>query len=114
VTRTWKIVVYHQPAFSSGNATLRNDQMRTVAEFLEDHGVDLVFNGHEYNYQRTLPLRALPAVKQSPNPSGPAVAVDTAFDGVNHTGGNRDFDNALPNPRGSSPSTIDRDDSATG
>jgi hypothetical protein len=125
--QTWKIVVYHQPAFSSGNATLRNDQMRTVAKFLEDHGVNLVFNGHEHNYQRSLPLRAFPAVTQSPNPSGPAaVAVDTAYDGTHNTvpdgviylvegaGGNRDFDNALPTPRGSNPSTIDQDDSATG
>ena len=125
--QTWKVVVYHQPAFSSGNATLRNDQMRTVAKFLEDHGVNLVFNGHEHNYQRTLPLRALPATTQAPNPAGPAaVAVDSVFDGVHNTvpdgviylvegaGGNRDFDNALPNPRGSAPLTIDQDDSATG
>jgi len=125
--QTWKVVVYHQPAFSSGNATLRNDQMRTVAKFLEDHGVNLVFNGHEHNYQRSLPLRTLPGATQAPNPSGPpAVAIDTAFDGVHNTvpdgviylvegaGGNRDFDDALGNPRGNSPATIDQDDSATG
>ena len=125
--QTWKIVVYHQPAFSSGNATLRNDQMRTIAKFLEDHGVNIVFNGHEHNYQRTLPLRTLPAVTQAPNSAGPdAVAIDNAFDGVHNTvpdgviyvvegaGGNRDFDNALPNPRGSNPTTIDQEDSATG
>lgn len=52
----WKIVVYHQPAFSSGDATIVNDQMRAVAKLLEDHGVSIVFNGHEHNYQRTLPL----------------------------------------------------------
>jgi hypothetical protein len=125
--QTWKIAVFHQPAFSSGNATLRNDQMRTIAKLLEDHGVNMVFNGHEHNYQRTLPIRALSAVASLPDPTGPAaVAVDQAFDGVNHTvpdgvlyfveggGGNRDFDNALGNPRGSSPQTIDQDDSATG
>jgi uncharacterized repeat protein (TIGR01451 family) len=124
---TWKIVVYHQPAFSSGNATLRNDQMRNVAKLLEDHGVNLVFNGHEHNYQRTFPLRALPGVPQAPSPGGPeSVAIDPAFDGVQSTvpdgviylvegaGGNRDFDNALPTPRGSSPTTIDQEDSATG
>src|SRR6202022_410229 len=60
----WKIVVFHQPAFSSGNATLSNDQMRTVARFLEDHGVNLVFNGHEHNYQRTFPLHILGDVTQ--------------------------------------------------
>jgi hypothetical protein len=125
--QTWKIVVYHQPSFSSGNATLRNDQMRTIAKFLEDHGVNMVFNGHEHNYQRTLPLRTLPAAVLTPNSPGPAaVATDTNFDGVSKTvpdgvlyfvegaGGNRDFDDALPNPRGSSPNTIDQEDSATG
>lgn len=125
--QTWKIVVYHQPAFSSGNATLRNDQMRTVAKFLEDHGVNLVFNGHEHNYQRTLPLRALPGVAMTPNsPGPPAVAIDKQFNGgtktvpdgvlyfVEGAGGNRDFDDALPNPRGSDPNTIDQEDSATG
>jgi len=126
-SQTWKFVVFHQPAFSSGNATLRNDQMRTIAKLLEDHGVNMVFNGHEHNYQRTLPIRALSMVASSPDPTGTeAVAVDQNFDGVKHTvpdgvlyfvegaGGNRDFDNALPNPRGSSPQTIDQDDSATG
>jgi hypothetical protein len=125
--QTWKFVIYHQPAFSSGNATLRNDQMRNVAKLLEDHDVNLVFNGHEHNYQRTLPLRSLAGVTASPNPSAPpAVAIDTAFDGAGHTvpdgviyfvegaGGNRDFDDALGNPRGSNPATIDQDDSATG
>jgi uncharacterized repeat protein (TIGR01451 family) len=101
--------------------------MRNVAKLLEDHGVSLVFNGHEHNYQRTFPLRALPGVTQAPSPGGPeSVAIDPAFDGVQSTvpdgviylvegaGGNRDFDNALPTPRGSSPTTIDQEDSATG
>src|SRR5579863_7516110 len=57
-TQPWKIVVYHQPAFSSGDATIVNNQMRAVAKLLEDHGVSLVFNGHDHNYQRTLPMRA--------------------------------------------------------
>ena len=101
--------------------------MRTVAKLLEDHGVNLVFNGHEHNYQRTLPLRALAGARQAPNAAGPdAVAIDPGFDGVHNTvpdgviyvvegaGGNRDFDDALPNPRGSNAATIDQDDSATG
>ena len=122
----WKIVVYHQPAFSSGNGTLRNDQMRRVAKLLEDHGVNLVFNGHEHNYQRTRPLRALPPVTASPAaPAPPAVAIDTAFDGaaatvpdgvihlVEGAGGNRDFDNNEQGPRGSGLG-VDQDDAATG
>jgi hypothetical protein len=121
----WKIAVFHQPSFSSGNATVSNDQMRTMAQFLEDHGVNVVFNGHEHNYQRSLPLRGLANLGTSPIPGMPQVDVDTAFDGVTHTvpdgvlyfvegaGGNRDFDDNFVNPRGSGAS-IDQDDSATG
>jgi hypothetical protein len=62
----WKIVVYHQPAFSSGDATIVNNQMRAVAKLLEDHGVNMVFNGHEHNYQRTLPIRATSRTASTP------------------------------------------------
>ncbi|HEX4544290.1 MAG TPA: metallophosphoesterase [Candidatus Acidoferrum sp.] len=125
-SQTWKFVVFHQPAFSSGNATVKNFQMRGVAKFLEDHGVNMVFNGHEHNYQRTFPLRAEAGVASAPIPTGSAaVDVDTSFDGVTQTvpdgvlylvegaGGNRDFDNNLAQPRGSA-FGVDQDDSATG
>ena len=122
----WKFVVFHQPAFSSGNATVRNNQMRAVAKFLEDHGVNMVFNGHEHNYQRTFPVRANANVAAGPTPAGPAaVSIDTSFDGVTQTvpdgvlyvvegaGGNRDFDGDFAPARGSG-TGIDQDDSATG
>jgi hypothetical protein len=122
----WKFVVFHQPAFSSGNATLRNSQMRAIAKFLEDHGVNMVFNGHEHNYQRTYPLRANSNVAGAPVATGnPAVSIDTAFDGVKQTvpdgvlyvvegaGGDRDFDGNMGPARGSGLG-IDQDDSATG
>ena len=124
--QTWKFVVFHQPAFSSGNATVKNNQMRAIAKFREDHGVNMVFNGHEHNYQRTVPLRVNANVAAGPSPSGPpAVSVDTSFDGVSQTvpdgvlylvegaGGNRDFDGDL-NPARGSGLGIDQDDSATG
>ncbi|HMF76869.1 MAG TPA: metallophosphoesterase family protein [Bryobacteraceae bacterium] len=112
----WKIAVFHQPSFSSGDATVLNSQMRAVTQLLEDHGVSIVFNGHEHNYQRSLPIRAT---------AGTAVNIDQVFDGSTHTvpdgvlyivegaGGNRDFDGNLPPPRGSGPG-VDQDDSATG
>ena len=124
--QTWKVVVFHQPAFSSGNATVKNSQMRGVAKFLEDHGVNMVFNGHEHNYQRTLPLRAEATVAAAPNTTGPAaVDIDTSFDGVSQTvpdgvlylvegsGGNREFDGDINQPRGQG-AGVDQDDSATG
>jgi len=123
----WKIVVFHQPSFSSGDATLLNNQMRAVAKILEDHGVNIVFNGHEHNYQRTFPLRATPqtAGPVSTSAGTPAVFVDQTFDGRSQTvpdgvlyivegaGGNRDFDGDLAPPRGSGLG-VDQDDSATG
>jgi hypothetical protein len=124
--QTWKFVVFHQPAFSSGNATLRNNQMRKVAKILEDHGVNMVFNGHEHNYQRTLPLRATSRAGDVPTTNaGPAVEVDTHFDGrdelvpdgvlyvVEGAGGNRDFDGDEGAPRGSGHG-VDQEDSAIG
>ena len=125
--KTWKVVVYHQPAFSSGDATIVNNQMRTVAKLLEDHGVNMVFNGHEHNYQRSLPIRSTDRTGATPSASAgtPAVYVDQQFDGVKNTvpdgvlylvegaGGNRDFDGDLAPPRGSGVG-LDQDDSATG
>jgi hypothetical protein len=124
-SQPWKIVVFHQPAFSSGDATVRNSQMRAAAKFLEDHGVNMVFNGHEHNYQRTYPIRALNAAATPVTAGSPLVSIDTSFDGINQTvpdgvlylvegaGGNRDFDGDLAMPRGQGPG-IDQDDSATG
>jgi len=125
-SQTWKVVVFHQPAFSSGNATVKNSQMRGVAKFLEDHGVNLVFNGHEHNYQRTFPVRAEAGVAAAPSPAGPAlVDIDTSYDGVSQTvpdgvlyivegsGGNREFDGDINQPRGQG-AGVDQDDSATG
>ena len=125
-TQPWKIVVYHQPAFSSGDATIVNNQMRAVAKLLEDHGVNMVFNGHEHNYQRTLPIRATDHTAATPSTGGSqAVYVDQHFDGssndvpdgvlylVEGAGGNRDFDGDSAPPRGSGLG-LDQDDSATG
>jgi hypothetical protein len=124
--KPWKIVVFHHPAFSSSNSTVRNFQMRRVAKLLEDHGVNLVFNGHAHNYQRTHPLRALARVAEAPTTAGePAVAIDTRFDGrrdtvpdgvlylVQGAGGRDSHDSGGESPRGNS-RVVDEDDSATG
>ena len=124
--QTWKVVVFHQPSFSSGNLTLRNFQMRRIAKFLEDHGVNIVFNGHEHNYQRTYPLRALDRVADVPSENAaPAVAIDQNYDGNTNTvpdgvlyivegaGGEGGHDSGLEQTRGAGP-MVDQDDSATG
>ena len=123
----WKIVVFHQAAFTSGDATIVNGQMRAIAKLLEDHGVNVVFAGHEHNYQRSLPIRATERTSGpvSTTAGSPAVYVDSRFDGTQHTvpdgvlylvegaGGNHDFDGDQAPPRGSGVG-LDQDDSATG
>jgi uncharacterized repeat protein (TIGR01451 family) len=125
-SKPWKIAVFHHSPFSSGNGTIRNFQMRSLVKTLENHGVNIVFNGHEHNYQRTAPLVALPQIAKTPSTATePFVIMDTAFDGVNDTvpdgiiyvvdgaGGNRDFDGNIASPRGQG-AQLDQDDSATG
>lgn len=122
----WKIVVFHHPSFSSSNSTVRNFQMRRIAKLLEDHGVNMVFNGHAHNYQRTHPLRALARVADVPDTAGEAaVAIDTSFDGdlntvpdgvlylVEGAGGRDSHDSGGESPRGND-NVVDEDDSATG
>jgi len=88
--------------------------------------VNIVFNGHEHIYQRTLPLRVLPGFADAPNSQLPAVVeIDQQFNGaaqtvpdgvlyvVEGTGGNRDFDGNEANPRGQGPGQ-DQEDVATG
>ena len=55
---TWKIVVFHHPGFHSSKAHAEAKQMRVLADLFETTGVDVVFNGHVHNYQRTFPIQA--------------------------------------------------------
>jgi uncharacterized repeat protein (TIGR01451 family) len=87
----------------------------------------MVFNGHEHNYQRSLPVRATSRTASTPTTLAgtPAVYVDQQFDGntktvpdgvlylVEGAAGNRDFDGDFAPPRGSGVG-LDQDDSATG
>ncbi|MCL2448760.1 MAG: metallophosphoesterase, partial [Polyangiaceae bacterium] len=80
-SQPWKIAVFHHAPFGIG----ASPQMRTVAKVLEDHGVNIVFNGHEHNYQRPYPIRALDEVAGSVPTTNAAVEIDTAFDGTKDT-----------------------------
>jgi hypothetical protein len=56
----WRIAYFHHPPYASGpheGSPLCSLAERLVAPILERHGVQLVLNGHEHSYQRTLPLR---------------------------------------------------------
>lgn len=59
-TRYWKIVYFHHPPYPTGHHI--GDPLCLLARHklvpvLERHLVDLVLNGHEHSYQRSLPLR---------------------------------------------------------
>ena len=56
---TWKFVVFHHPPFNSSRAHFSEQQMRLISDILEHRGVDIVFNGHVHNYQRSRPLKFL-------------------------------------------------------
>jgi hypothetical protein len=54
---TWRFVAFHHPGFSSAREHYEQQMMRKIADVLETGRVDLVFNGHVHNYQRSYPLR---------------------------------------------------------
>lgn len=59
-SKFWKIVYFHHPPYPSGHH--RNDTNCLLARerilpVLERHGVQLVLNGHEHSYQRSVPMR---------------------------------------------------------
>jgi uncharacterized protein (TIGR03437 family) len=56
----WRIAFFHHPPFASGFNELDplSAEVRArIVPLLEAHEVDLVINGHEHSYQRTLPMR---------------------------------------------------------
>ncbi len=53
---TWRFVAFHHPGFNSSKAHFEQQQMRLMADIFEAADVDIVFNGHVHNYQRTYPL----------------------------------------------------------
>jgi 3',5'-cyclic AMP phosphodiesterase CpdA len=55
---TWRIVAHHKPIYSSGT---RHGQdfglLEAWTPVFDQYNVDLVFSGHEHNYERSLPVR---------------------------------------------------------
>ncbi len=57
---TWHFVSYHHPGFNSSIDHFEQQQMRLLAPIFEKGNVDVVFNGHVHNYQRSFPLHFAP------------------------------------------------------
>jgi len=84
--KTWRFVMYHQPGFHSARTHQGEKQMRLVADIFEQGKVDVVFNGHVHNYQRSKPIQVgtkAGAVKTELAKDD--WGVDSDFDGVTKT-----------------------------
>jgi hypothetical protein len=58
---TWRFVSFHQPGFNSSKKHFDEQYMRILSPVFEAGKVDIVFNGHVHNYQRSYPLRFVPS-----------------------------------------------------
>ncbi len=65
---TWRFVSFHHPGFHSSKAHFDEQYMRILAPVFEAGKVALVFNGHVHNYQRSFPLRFVPAKENGASP----------------------------------------------
>ena len=94
---TWKFVLFHHPGFSSSRAHFEQQQMRTLAPIFDSTRVDLVFNGHVHNYQRSYPMAFVPEDEGMTLTDGPGSnrprgrvinglwTLDKSFDGVKNS-----------------------------
>jgi acid phosphatase type 7 len=57
---TWRFVAFHHPGFNSAREHYEQQHMRLLAPIFEAGKVDVVYNGHVHNYQRSYPLRFVP------------------------------------------------------
>ena len=56
----WKIVFFHHPIYSSGEAHGSNVELRALIEpLIVQYGVDVVFTGHEHFYERIKPQKGV-------------------------------------------------------
>jgi 3',5'-cyclic AMP phosphodiesterase CpdA len=56
---TWKLVALHHPPYSSGMHGTNEDVAAAFVPLFERYGVQLVFAGHEHDYQRTEPINGV-------------------------------------------------------
>lgn len=55
--KTWKFVVLHHPLYSTGAHGPVEGLTAALEPLLLKYGVDLVLQGHDHNYERTLPIK---------------------------------------------------------
>ncbi len=64
----WRFVSFHQPGFNSSKKHFDEQHMRVLSPVFEAGKVDIVFNGHVHNYQRSYPLHFVPSAERSATP----------------------------------------------
>jgi hypothetical protein len=79
---TWRFVTFHHPGFNSSKTHFTDQWMRVLAPVFEEGNVDIVFEGHVHNYQRTYPFTFVPKPQASGAMLGPRgeVTGDWKFD----------------------------------
>jgi hypothetical protein len=55
----WIFVGFHRPPYSSGNHGSQIDVRDAWCSLLEQYNVDIVFNGHDHDYERTIPINGV-------------------------------------------------------
>jgi len=55
--KTWKFIVMHEPLYSTGARGGIEAQKAVLAPLFEKYKVDLVFQGHDHDYERTKPIK---------------------------------------------------------
>jgi len=55
--KTWKFVVVHEPLYSTGAHGIIEAEVKALEPLFLKHRVDLVFQGHDHNYERTMPVK---------------------------------------------------------
>lgn len=59
--RSWTVVFFHHPPYSASPKHGSDTRIRNeLSPILEEYEVDLVFNGHNHVYERTVPIRNQP------------------------------------------------------
>jgi predicted phosphodiesterase len=87
----WRFVAYHHPPFNSAQRHREAQQMRVLSPLFEKYKVDVVWNGHVHNYQRSYPLRfsvergADGVIRDSDGRVDGSIKIDKTFDGKTKT-----------------------------
>ena len=92
----WRFVMFHQPGFNSSKEHFEEQHMRLLSPLFEEGKVDIVFNGHVHNYQRSFPLTFKPDTAKNETATlvvtkkskGKQIngdwVLDKSFDGINN------------------------------